>query len=87
MVLPSEPTIEIVDPDKPGDFLVISARDFDPAKHRRRGERKAVPEKAPVTIEVDSPMSRGLPVTEPADDDDAETPDRPRRGRPPRARE
>mgnify|MGYP001247217971 CR=1 FL=1 len=27
--------LKIHDPDKPGDYLVISRKDFDPSKHRR----------------------------------------------------
>lgn len=41
--------IKISDPKKPGDFLLIGARDFDPAKHVRfeEGGAQAPPPPTP----------------------------------------
>jgi hypothetical protein len=36
-------TIQINDPKKPGDYLLINARDFDPKKHTKFGEAPAQP--------------------------------------------
>lgn len=51
-------TIQIDDPRKPGDYLVIAARDFDPAKHTRFGDAKAAPAKPEKAAAEDAPKPR-----------------------------
>ncbi|HEX7048650.1 MAG TPA: hypothetical protein VF188_00440 [Longimicrobiales bacterium] len=38
------PTVKIVDPSKPDDYVIINEADFDPAVHRRWGEQESQPE-------------------------------------------
>lgn len=39
--------VTIADPDKPGDFLVMARRDFDPAVHQIFGAEPLVAQDAP----------------------------------------
>lgn len=52
------PTIQINDPKKPGDYLIIAERDFDPKRHTRFGEAAAKAEPAAVKAETPAPKPR-----------------------------
>jgi hypothetical protein len=41
------PTVQIVDPNRPEDFVVINASDFDPSQHRVFGAPEPAPDADP----------------------------------------
>jgi hypothetical protein len=53
-------TVQINDPKKPGDFLVINRRDFDPARHTLYGSKPA-----PAPVAADTPAETPKPAPAP----------------------
>lgn len=53
------PTIQINDPKKPGDYLIIAERDFDPKRHTLYGTEPAAEVKeAKPAATVDKPIRK-----------------------------